>query len=319
MLTNMGFHSSGNELLYNGQTGEQLQSEIYIGPTYYMRLKHMVKDKINYRAQGPRTVLTRQTVQGRANDGGLRVGEMERDGLIAHGITKFLQESMLVRGDEYYMAVCNKSGTVAIYNESYNLFLSPFADGPIQFNGTLTDKMNIENVSKYGRSFSILRIPYAFKLLIQELQTMNIQMRLITEDNIDQLTSMSFSDNIEKLVRKEVTIKQINNINMERNRIWDEKLSIKITEKPTKQYSTKSQKYVEPSYGPPTSSYGPPTPSYGPPTSSYGPPTSSYGPPTSSYGPLSSYGPPISYGPPSPEYKPQVATLQQQSPEYHKQ
>ena len=237
MLNTMGFHSSGNELLYNGQTGEQLQSEIFIGPTYYMRLKHMVKDKINYRAQGPRTVLTRQTVGGRANDGGLRIGEMERDGLIAHGVTKFLQESMLIRGDEYFMAVCNKSGTIAIYNESYNLFLSPFADGPIKFNGTLTDKMNIENVSKYGRSFSILRIPYAFKLLIQELQMMNIQMRLITEDNIDQLTNMSFSDNVEKLsgaagagaagaVGANI-IRQINAMNMESNKKWDDKLAIK--------------------------------------------------------------------------------------------
>ena len=99
LLTSVGYNSSGTEILYNGDTGEQMQSEIFIGPTYYMRLKHMVKDKINYRARGPRTVLTRQTVQGRANDGGLRVGEMERDGLIAHGITNFLNESMLIRGD----------------------------------------------------------------------------------------------------------------------------------------------------------------------------------------------------------------------------
>ena len=75
LLTNVGFHSSGNQILYNGMTGEQLQSQIFIGPTYYMRLKHMVKDKINYRARGPRTQLTRQTVQGRANNGGLRIGE----------------------------------------------------------------------------------------------------------------------------------------------------------------------------------------------------------------------------------------------------
>ena len=103
MLISQGFHPSGNQLLYNGESGEQIMTNIFTGPTYYMRLKHMVKDKINYRARGPRTVLTRQTVQGRANDGGLRVGEMERDGVIGHGAAKFLQESMLVRGDEYYM------------------------------------------------------------------------------------------------------------------------------------------------------------------------------------------------------------------------
>ena len=202
LLINQGMHSSGNELLYNGQTGQQMETEIFMGPTYYMRLKHMVKDKINYRARGPRTALTRQPVQGRAKDGGLRIGEMERDGLIAHGVSNFLQESMLIRGDEYFMAICNKSGTIAIYNNSHNLFLSPFADGPIKFSGTLTEDMNVQNITKYGRSFSIVRIPYTFKLLLQELQVMNIQMRIITEDNIDQLTNMAFSDNINKISSK---------------------------------------------------------------------------------------------------------------------
>jgi hypothetical protein len=170
-----------------------------MGPTYYMRLKHMVKDKINYRARGPRTNLTRQTVQGRANDGGLRIGEMERDGVLAHGASLFLQESLMVRGDEYYMAVCNKTGMIAIYNENKNIFLSPISDGPLKFNEKLDGTMNIENVSKHGRSFSVIRVPYAFKLLVQELQTINIQIRVITDDNIDQLTSMSFSNNIIKL------------------------------------------------------------------------------------------------------------------------
>ncbi len=199
MLTHVGFHSSGNQYLYNGETGERMSSEIFMGPTYYMRLKHMVKDKINYRSKGPRTILTRQTVQGRANDGGLRIGEMERDGVIAHGAMHFLQESMLVRGDQFYMAVCNKTGMTAIYNESRNLFLSPISDGPIRFSGTLDGGMNVENISKFGKSFSIIRVPYAFKLLMQELSTINVQLRLITDDNIDQLMSMSFSDNIVKI------------------------------------------------------------------------------------------------------------------------
>ena len=208
LLTENGFHSSGNDILYNGQTGEQIETAIYMGPTYYMRLKHMVKDKINYRAQGPRTALTHQPVQGRSNDGGLRIGEMERDGLIAHGISGFLQESMLDRGDDYYMAVCNKTGAVAIYNESKNLFLSPQADGPIQFTGTVGEngeELNIQTVSKYGREFSIIRVPYSFKLLMQELLTMNVQLRIITENNIDQITNMSFSDNIKKLTGGDIT------------------------------------------------------------------------------------------------------------------
>ena len=166
-----------------------------------MRLKHMVKDKINYRARGPNTVLTRQPVQGRANDGGLRIGEMERDGILAHGMSYFLNESFLTRADEYFIAVCNKSGTLAIYNESRNLFLSPYVDGPLKFHKNPDDSMNIENISRFGRSFSVLKVPYAFKLLIQELQVMNVQMRIITDQNVDQLMSMSYSNNILKLTQ----------------------------------------------------------------------------------------------------------------------
>jgi hypothetical protein len=201
MLTKMGYHNSGNQLLYNGYTGEQLYSEIFIGPTYYMRLKHMVKDKINYRATGKRNFLTRQTNQGRANDGGLKIGEMERDGIMANGLSYFLNESYMVRGDQYYMGICNKTGAIAIYNPDTNLFLSPFADGPIVFTKNIEGQQVLNAISKYGRSFSIVRIPFALKLLIQELQVMNIQMRIITEDNIDQLMNLSYqSRNIDKLL-----------------------------------------------------------------------------------------------------------------------
>ena len=79
-LMKEGYEKNGHDVLYNGMTGEQLEADIYIGPTYYLRLKHMPKDKINYRARGPRQVLTRQTVGGRANNGGLRIGEMGRIG-----------------------------------------------------------------------------------------------------------------------------------------------------------------------------------------------------------------------------------------------
>ena len=214
LLIKAGFNSSGNQVLYNGMTGEQLQADIYMGPTYYMRLKHMVKDKINYRARGPNEALTKQPVGGRANDGGLRIGEMERDGVLAHGMSYFLNESFLVRGDEYYIAVCNKTGTIAIYNESKNLFLSPQADGPIKFNKNPDGSMNIQNISRFGRSFSILRVPYAFKLLVQELQIMNVQMRIITDENVDQLLSMSYSDNIKKLMHNDIDLsKNISNVN----------------------------------------------------------------------------------------------------------
>jgi DNA-directed RNA polymerase II subunit RPB2 len=199
LLTKLGYSSSSNELLYNGQSGEQMQADIFIGPTYYMRLKHLVKDKINYRAKGPRTVLTRQTVQGRANDGGLRVGELERDAIVAHGLSYFLKESLLVRGDDYYMAVCNVTGMIAIYNPNINLFMSPFADGPIKYVGELDDTLKIDKLTRFGRSFSVIRIPYAFKLLIQELSTLNVNLRIITADNIEQISSMSFGAHIGNL------------------------------------------------------------------------------------------------------------------------
>ena len=206
LLVKSGFNSTGNQVMYNGMTGEQLDADIYIGPTYYMRLKHMVKDKINYRARGPNTVLTRQPVQGRANDGGLRIGEMERDGVLAHGMSYFLNESFMLRGEkgDYYLAICNKTGAIAIYNEARNIFLSPQADGPIEFTTNPDGSQNIKNLSRFGRSFSILKVPYSFKLLMQELQVMNVQMRIITDENVDQLLSMTYSNNIHKTLNAKI-------------------------------------------------------------------------------------------------------------------
>ena len=202
ILNNVGFHSSGNELLYNGMTGEQIESHIFIGPNYYMRLKHMVKDKVNFRARGPRTALTRQPVSGRANDGGLRIGEMERDVLISHGISNFLRESMTDRGDKCYLAVCNLTGMNAIYNPDKNLFMSPMADGPIQFTNSIDGQnMAVDHITRFGREFSVVEIPYTLKLLIQELQTINVQLRIITDDNISQIEQMSFSKNMETVSR----------------------------------------------------------------------------------------------------------------------
>jgi DNA-directed RNA polymerase II subunit RPB2 len=225
MLTKMDFHHSGNQILYNGYTGEQIYSEIFIGPTYYMRLKHMVKDKINYRATGKRSALTRQTNQGRANDGGLRLGEMERDGIMAHGLSYFLNESYMVRGDQYYMAVCNKTGTIAVYNPDKNLFLSPMSDGPLVFNRNPEGEPILDVFSKFGRSFSLLRVPYALKLLIQELQVLNVQMRIITEENVDQLLNLSYqSKNISKLLHiGDNDFKDINTLVTEYKKRVDEK------------------------------------------------------------------------------------------------
>ena len=211
LLTGFGFHSTGNELMYNGMTGGQLDSEIFIGPTYYMRLKHMVKDKINFRGTGPRTNLTRQAVSGRANDGGLRIGEMERDAVISHGTSAFLQESMMKRGDEYKMAVCNQTGMIAIYNPARNLLLSPMADGPLSYQGSLvTGEQEVQQLTKFGKQFSLVSVPYSLKLLMQELQSINVRISLITEDNISQIQNMGFSRNLSLMLNdKEATIENV--------------------------------------------------------------------------------------------------------------
>jgi len=203
-LVQNGFHSSGNDIMYNGMTGEQLSGDIFMGPTYYMRLKHMVKDKINFRAGGPKVEMTRQAVQGRANDGGLKIGEMERDGIMAHGASAFLNDAFMKRCDEYEMLICNKTGGIAVYNADKNLMMSPHADGPLRFNMP-TDGGDpiLDKMTKFGRSFSKVRVPFSFKLLLQELQTMNIHMKIITADNINNLLTMNYSDNVNKLMRND--------------------------------------------------------------------------------------------------------------------
>ena len=145
---------------------------------------------------------------------------MDRDCIIAHGLNYFLNESMMVRGDEFYMAICNKSGTVAIYNERNNLFLSPFVDGPVKFVTNIDNEINIKNVSKFGNDFSVVRVPYAFKLLMQELQAMNVQMRIITEDNVDRLTSLKEGENIFKLTGYD-SLERIAQENKEKIRLSD--------------------------------------------------------------------------------------------------
>lgn len=107
LLQEQGYHSRGLEVLYNGHTGQKLRAQVYFGPTYYQRLKHMVDDKIHSRARGPVQILTRQPVEGRSRDGGLRFGEMERDCMIAHGISSFLKERMFEASDGYRIHVCD--------------------------------------------------------------------------------------------------------------------------------------------------------------------------------------------------------------------
>lgn len=112
----------GNELMYNGHTGRKINAQVFLGPTYYQRLKHMVDDKIHSRARGPVQILVRQPMEGRARDGGLRFGEMERDCQISHGAAQFLRERLFEVSDPYRIHVCNFCGLIAIANLRNNTF-----------------------------------------------------------------------------------------------------------------------------------------------------------------------------------------------------
>ena len=121
ILEGLGFERNCDEILYNGRTGKQLKVRIFIGPTYYQRLKHMVKDKMHSRSTGPNVILTRQPVEGRSRDGGLRFGEMERDCILSHGASIFLKETLQDRSDNYRLFLCNSCGLVCPINLEKNI------------------------------------------------------------------------------------------------------------------------------------------------------------------------------------------------------
>jgi len=310
ILQKYKYNSHGNEILYNGMTGEQIESEIFIGPTYYMRLKHMTKDKINYRAKGPTMSLTSQPVKGRAKDGGIRIGEMERDGLIGHGASLFLNESMLERSDKYHMAICNQTGTIAAYNSTKNIFISPFADGPIRWKGDINNP-KIDNITRFGRSFSIVKIPYCFKLLIQELQTMNVVVRIITADNINQITNLNNYDN-HKLLSfdndKSLDLHFMDYYRKMNRNAGEDKYNINMDK----------EDYISPPYAPVSPAYAPGSPAYVPGSPAYAPGSSAYDPNSPGYDPNSPGYDPNSpgYDPNSPGYDPNSPGYDPTSPPY---
>jgi len=170
-LQNVGYESYGNEIMYNGLTGEQIETSIFFGPTYYQRLKHMVNDKQHSRSIGPMVNLTRQPQTGRSQDGGFRVGEMERDCIIAHGGSRFCRDRFYDVSDKYSTFVCKKCGMIASYNDGNKSRMYSNADFTIHLCNTCGNKTD----------FARVEIPYAYKLLSQELQTINVVPRIIVE------------------------------------------------------------------------------------------------------------------------------------------
>lgn len=156
ILGENGYQHYGDEILYNGLTGTQMDTQIFFGPTYYYRLKHMVGDKINYRNPGKVALMTRQPPKGRSNEGGLRIGEMETNCLLSHGISSFIKESFNERSDKYSYYIDNDTGDIASVNTQKKIY-----------NGH-------KNITK-------VYTPYSYKLFMQELNTMAIDSKMITK------------------------------------------------------------------------------------------------------------------------------------------
>ena len=154
----------GNEIMYNGHNGRMLETAIFIGPCFYQRLRHCSADKLHSRASGPLVMLTRQPAEGRAREGGLRFGEMERDCVAAHGITEFTKERFVECSDGFYCYSCRSCGLISIANP----------------------KEGIWSCNSCGNTteFSPIQIPYASKLFLQELESMCISSRMITEGQL---------------------------------------------------------------------------------------------------------------------------------------
>ncbi|CAD6525038.1 DNA-directed RNA polymerase subunit B [metagenome] len=159
-----GFKYSGKETMYDGRTGKSFPVEVFIGVVYYQKLHHMVADKIHARARGQVQMLTKQPTEGRARGGGLRFGEMERDCLIAYGASMILKDRLLDESDKSDIFVCERCGLVAYHDVKQRKYVCRVCG----------DKAKVSSVS----------VAYAFKLLLQEMQSLNVAPRLLIKEKI---------------------------------------------------------------------------------------------------------------------------------------
>ncbi len=158
-LKEMGFRDDGKENMHDGITGKRYEAQILVGPCFYQKLHHMVANKIQSRARGPVTLLTKQPTAGRVKQGGLRLGEMEKDCIIAHGASLLLKERF--SSDKYRVPVCGKCGLTAI-----------------------EDKVKGKRYCPVCKKSKILDadISYAFKLMLDELKCLGVYPKINVEE-----------------------------------------------------------------------------------------------------------------------------------------